>query len=180
MTCNYVKKVGVRQQATIWGAYAKIIGVLRERITSGVLAPGAPVPSEATLCEEFTVVRNTIRRALAALEDEGLVETLPGKGRIVSGGTPAQCAYRRIATDLRGHIRSGRLAAGDILPSEAGIAAQYAVARGTARAALATLENEGLIEARHGKGRYVRLTPGPPSDVVGPPLNVIRPAPGVL
>jgi len=109
------------------------------------------------------VVRDTVRRALAALEVEGLVETLPGKGRIVCDGTPAQCAYRRIATDLRGRIKNGRLAAGDILPSEAGIAAQYAVARGTARAALATLENEELIETRHGKGRYVRRTPGPPT-----------------
>ncbi|MGH3373578.1 MAG: GntR family transcriptional regulator [Actinoallomurus sp.] len=144
------------RQATTWGTYTKITGVLRERITSGVLAPGAPIPSEAALCEEFAVVRNTIRRALATLEDEDLIETLPGKGRTVRGGTPAQCAYRRIATDLRGHPKNGRLTAGDILPSEAGIAAQYGVARGTARAALTTLENEGLIETRHGKGRYVR------------------------
>jgi len=151
----------VSQRATTWGAYAKIASALRESITSGVLAPGASVPSETALCEEFSVVRNTVRRALAALEDEGLIETLPGKGRIVYDGTPAQCEYRRIATDLRGRIKSRRLTAGDILPSEARIATQYGVARGTARAALTTLENEGLIESRHGKGRYVRRTPGP-------------------
>jgi DNA-binding GntR family transcriptional regulator len=153
----------VSRQATAWGTYAKITGVLRERITSGALAPGAPIPSEAALCEEFAVVRNTARRALATLEGEGLIETLPGKGRTVRDGTPAQCAYRRIAADLRTRIKNRQLAPGDILPSEAGIVAQYGVARGTARTALATLANEGLIETRHGKGRYVRRTPGPPT-----------------
>ena len=144
------------QRVTAWGIYAKITGVLRERITSGAFAPEASVPSESALCEEFTVVRNTARRALATLEDEGLIETLPGKGRIVCGRTPAQCKYRRIASNLREYIQSGRLVPGAILPSEAEIVAEYGVARGTAHAALAILENEGLIETRHGKGRYVR------------------------
>ena len=53
---------------TAWGTYAKIADVLRERIVSGGLTPGSPLPSEAALCEEFTVVRNTVRRALGTLE----------------------------------------------------------------------------------------------------------------
>ncbi|MGH3373789.1 MAG: GntR family transcriptional regulator [Actinoallomurus sp.] len=151
-----MKRLTPPQRVTAWGIYAKITGVLRERITSGALAPEASVPSESALCEEFTVVRNTARRALATLEGEGLIETLPGKGRIVCGRAPAQYEYRRIASDFRRHIENGRLIPGDILPSEAEIVAKYGVARGTARAALALLGNEGLIRARHGKGRYVR------------------------
>ena len=141
---------------TAWGTYAKIADVLRERISSGDLAPGSPLPSEAALCAEFTVVRNTVRRALTTLEDEGLIETLPGKGRLVRGDAPSQYEYRRIANDLRSQIEDGELTAGDALPSEATIVEEYGVARGTARSALAALENEGLVEARHGKGRYVR------------------------
>ena len=139
---------------TDWGAYAKIADVLRERFAAE--APGSPLPSEASLCEEFVVVRNTVRRALAILESERLIETLPGKGRVVRGGAPAQYSYRQIAADLRVQINGGGLAPGDALPSEAAIVEDYGVARGTVRAALAVLESEGLIEARHGKGRFVR------------------------
>ena len=144
---------------TAWGAYAQIADALRQRITSGDLAPGSLVPSEAALCEEFAVVRNTVRRALGTLEDEGLIETLPGKGRMVRGDAPTQYEYRRIADELRSRIDSGELAAGDALPSEATIVETYGVARGTARQALADLEQAGLVEARHGKGRYVRRRP---------------------
>lgn len=144
---------------TAWGAYAQIAEVLRQRISGGELVPGSPMPSEAALCDEFAVVRNTVRRALAALEDEGLIETLPGKGRVVRGEAPTQYEYRRIAAELRKRIEGGDLAVGDALPSEAAIVEKYGVARGTARQALAALEHDGLIEARHGKGRFVRRRP---------------------
>ncbi|MGH3377937.1 MAG: GntR family transcriptional regulator [Actinoallomurus sp.] len=139
---------------TGWGAYAKIADILRERFAAE--DPGSPLPSEASLCAEFVVVRNTVRRALAILESERLIETLPGKGRVVRGGAPAQYSYRQIAADLRVQINDGGLTPGDALPSEAAIVDTYGVARGTVRAALAVLEGEGLIEARHGKGRFVR------------------------
>lgn len=144
---------------TAWGAYMQIAETLRRRIVNGDLAPGFLLPSEAMLCEEFTVVRNTVRRALAVLEDEGLIETLPGKGRAVRGAAPQRYAYRRIADELRGQIERGELAPGDVLPSEAALVEQYAVARGTARQALVALEAAGLIAALHGKGRYVRRRP---------------------
>lgn len=153
-------------RSTAWGAYNQIAETLRHRITSGDYPPGSRLPSESALCEEFSVVRNTVRRALGTLEAEGLIETLPGMGRVVrlpgdSGGSKAHALpqYRKIANDLREQIASGRLAPGDALPSEAAIVASYGVSRGTARQALADLEGAGLIEARHGKGRYVRRRP---------------------
>jgi DNA-binding GntR family transcriptional regulator len=139
---------------TAWGAYAKITDILRERFTAE--GPGSPVPSEASLCAEFAVVRSTVRRALATLEREDLIVTLAGKGRFVRGDAPAQYEYRRIAADLRARIRDGDLAPGDALPSEAAIVAAYGVARGTVRAALTVLEREELVETHHGKGRFVR------------------------
>lgn len=146
-------------RSTAWGAYAQIADALRGRIASGDLAPGALLPSEAALCEEFAVVRNTVRRALAALEAEELIKTLAGKGRVVRGGAPTQYEYRRIATDLRRQIESGELPPGNVLPSEAAIVETYGVARGTARQALADLQRAGLIETQHGKGRFVRRRP---------------------
>jgi DNA-binding GntR family transcriptional regulator len=139
-----------------WGAYREIADTVRKRFAD---APaGTPVPSEATLSAEFKVVRNTVRRALAELEDEGLIETIPGRGRVVRRGDSAQSvpAYRRIADDLRAEITTGALASGAQLPSETALVERYAVSRGTARQALALLVADGLIDVVHGKGRYVR------------------------
>jgi len=149
----------VNPRSTAWGAYAQIADALRARIASGDLAPGALLPSEAALCEEFAVVRNTVRRAFAVLEGDELIETLPGKGRMVRGDAPSQYEYRRIATDLRGQIESGEFLPGSVLPSEAALVERYGVARGTARQALADLERTGLAETQHGKGRFVRRRP---------------------
>lgn len=146
-------------RSTAWGAYAQIADALRARIASGELPAGALLPSEAELCQEFTVARNTARRALAVLEDEGLIATFPGKGRAVCGDVPTLYTYLRIAAELRQRIDSGDLGPGDVVPSEATLVSRYGVARGTARQALAHLETAGLIEVRHGKGRFVRRRP---------------------
>ncbi|ANY06390.1 hypothetical protein AFB00_08900 [Pseudonocardia sp. HH130630-07] len=61
----------------------------------------------------------------------------------------------RIADELRARIRDGLLQPGAMLPSEAGLAEQHDVARGTVRAALAVLVDEELIEVVPGVGRRV-------------------------
>ncbi|MDD6790550.1 MAG: winged helix-turn-helix domain-containing protein, partial [Thermobifida fusca] len=58
---------------TAWGTYTRITNALRQRITAGTYAPGTRLPSEAALCAEFSVARNTVRRALSVLQDEGLI-----------------------------------------------------------------------------------------------------------
>jgi GntR family transcriptional regulator len=45
--------------------------------------PGARLPSITTLMQEHGVARNTARRALAILEDEGLIEIVHGWGSFV-------------------------------------------------------------------------------------------------
>lgn len=146
-------------RATAWGAYTAIADALRARIADGYLKPGLLLPSESALCAEFRVARNTVRRALDRLATDGLIEVRPGRGRVVAQpGTPAETVprYRRIADDLRQLVESGELRPGDALPSEAELTEKYGVSRGTARHALAELEGAGLVEAVHGKGRYVR------------------------
>ncbi|MEQ4715729.1 MULTISPECIES: GntR family transcriptional regulator [unclassified Nonomuraea] len=65
--------------------------------------------------------------------------------------------YRRIADGLRARILSGELRDGDRLPGENALMAEYAIARATARQALAVLINEGLAVPKRGSGVYVRL-----------------------
>lgn len=72
-------------------------------------------------------------------------------------GSAEKVASRdNIADDLREKIRTGILGPGAKLPSETEVKGQYGVSQTTARAALAVLRGEGLIEVKHGKGSYVR------------------------
>ncbi len=61
----------------------------------------------------------------------------------------------QIAERLRAAVEKGDFAPGDRLPSETEINRLFGVSRTTARAALDTLEHEGLITRRAGKGSIV-------------------------
>ncbi|GAA0264725.1 GntR family transcriptional regulator [Cryptosporangium japonicum] len=144
---------------TAWRAYVHIADVLRRRVSDGALTAGALLPSESALSAEFGVVRNTVRRALGVLESEGLIETLPGRGRVVKvpgDDSSSGLAYRRIAADLRGAITRGERPPGTQLPSESSLMTTYGVSRGTARQALAALAAVGLVESIQGRGWFVR------------------------
>jgi GntR family transcriptional regulator len=54
--------------------------VLRDRILTGVFANGARLPNEHDLAEAHGVSRVTVRRALAELEQEQLIERRPSAG----------------------------------------------------------------------------------------------------
>ncbi|MEU7140862.1 GntR family transcriptional regulator [Nocardia sp. NPDC046473] len=64
--------------------------------------------------------------------------------------------YELIAEELRQRILSKELSPGDRVPGEAALTEQFRVSVPTVRQALAVLRHEGLIEARHGVGTYVR------------------------
>lgn len=65
-------------------------------------------------------------------------------------------AYRRIADDLRAKIKSGQLAPGAVLPSEAELREEYGVSNTVVRNAILILKAEQLVEGRQGAGVYVR------------------------
>ncbi len=58
----------------------QIEAVIRGRISTGEYPPGTRLPSTTTLAQEFDVAPRTIRKALAPLAAEGLIETRPGWG----------------------------------------------------------------------------------------------------
>jgi GntR family transcriptional regulator len=64
--------------------------------------------------------------------------------------------YRRIADDVREDILSGRIPAGERIPSENELAERYGTSRGVARRAIATLRAEGLIVTGQGRPAVVR------------------------
>ena len=64
----------------------RVYRLVAEQIAQGELAPGAQLPSERSLCDQLHVSRTTVRRALAALSEDGLVESAPGRGTFVTGG----------------------------------------------------------------------------------------------
>ena len=74
--------------------------------------------------------------------------------------TENQATYLRVADELRRRIDSGALAPGTKAPSEAQLAAEFAVARGTIRQALKSLEGSGLLVTVSGRGRYVSAPDG--------------------
>ena len=62
----------------------------------------------------------------------------------------------QLADDLRQNIADGDLRAGDKLPSEAELMADYGVSRIVVRMAVEALQNEGLVTKQQGKGTFVR------------------------
>ena len=72
-----------------------------------------------------------------------------------------QPRYRQLADELRALIASGRLQAGDLLPTEMELCASHDVSRHTAREALRVLSDDRLIVRRQGAGSVVSDVPGP-------------------
>jgi GntR family transcriptional regulator, vanillate catabolism transcriptional regulator len=94
---------------------------LRELILSGEFGPGARM-SELPLVDRLGVSRTPVRLALAALEHEGLLRTLPGGGYAIREFTSADVAD---AIDLRGVLE--------------GTAVRFAIERGASRRDLRAL-----------------------------------------
>lgn len=65
-----------------------------------------------------------------------------------------------LVDNLGQRIRGGRLAAGDKLPSESAIMAEFGVSRTVVREAISKLQAAGLVDTRHGVGSFV-LAPAP-------------------
>jgi len=62
--------------------------ILHERILDGIFLPGDKLPSEQELSQELGVSRGTVRSALAALSNQGLIDRRQGDGTYVSSTSP--------------------------------------------------------------------------------------------
>lgn len=82
--------------------YHQVYLVLREQLQEGRFADG--LPGELALAEQFGVARVTVRKALAQLEDEGLIERAPGRGTMPRA--PAQAPTRGAGARLTGLLEN--------------------------------------------------------------------------
>ena len=65
-------------------AYARLRQAVQNLIDRGVLQPGQALPSERDLCQQLSLSRVTVRRALAGLVEAGLLTQRHGAGSFVA------------------------------------------------------------------------------------------------
>ncbi|SEL64343.1 GntR family transcriptional regulator [Nonomuraea pusilla] len=86
--------------------YQQVAAELRRAIYSGVLGPGAQLPTEAQLMEDHGVSRNTVRLALGELVNEGLVSRTPRRGTVVRDRRPLLIyPQRELEPQPKGELR---------------------------------------------------------------------------
>ena len=83
--------------------HRQIFLVLRDGIIQGTYAAGTALPTEEALVATFGVARATVRRALADLQSEGLVQRRHGSGTFVRADlrTAAEMTNLSYIDDLR-------------------------------------------------------------------------------
>lgn len=77
---------------------------LQDAISRGNLQPGQKLPGENELAQQFGISRVTVRRALAALSDQGLVIRRPGMGTVVQAPSVSSSIITADVSNLLPHI----------------------------------------------------------------------------
>jgi DNA-binding FadR family transcriptional regulator len=72
---------------------------LRQRIAAGEWSASGRLPPERDLAAEYGVARNTLRRAIQAITDHGLLERHIGRGTFLNDRTSELCAIIRCMTE---------------------------------------------------------------------------------
>jgi len=76
--------------------YLQLVDQVKRAAASGALVAGEALPSIRPLAEELRVNRNTVAKAYAELESQGVIESLAGKGCFVTAReTPFKKDVRR-------------------------------------------------------------------------------------
>lgn len=73
------ERAAVFQRVRVEPAYKAVSAEIERHILNGNLPPGAPLPTEQTLCERFGVHRSTVREAIRQVEQEGLLQRREGR-----------------------------------------------------------------------------------------------------
>jgi len=64
--------------------YLQVVDQIKSAAASGVLQPGESLPSIRPLAEQLRINRNTVSKAYAELENQGVIQTMAGKGCFVA------------------------------------------------------------------------------------------------
>lgn len=120
-------------RSPIWQAIAQ---TLTDDIAQGHYAPGDRLPTEAECAARFGVNRHTVRHALAALAEAGLIHTRRGSGAYVAA-RPADYALGRRTRFHQNLTAAGRspgrqISRAETRPCDTGEAAALALPAGAA------------------------------------------------
>ncbi len=129
--------------------WRRIADELEQSIVGGRFAPGSRLPGEIELAESFGVNRHTVRRAIAALAERGMVRAERGSGTYVE---PPRIAYPIRArtrfseiVGAAGRAVSGRLTTSAVEPAEPEIARRLRLKPATAVLRLELLRHADRI-----------------------------------
>src|SRR5579863_6197138 len=76
--------------------YLQVVDQIKAAAASGAMQSGEPLPSIRPLAEELRLNRNTVAKAYTELENQGVIETIPGKGCFVKpNNSPLKKEVRR-------------------------------------------------------------------------------------
>jgi GntR family transcriptional regulator len=78
----YLSQEGINFKSPI---YLQLREVIRSRIEDGEYLPGMAIPSENDLADTYKINRMTVRNAIDALVNEGILKRVQGKGVYVIG-----------------------------------------------------------------------------------------------
>ncbi|HTV75160.1 MAG TPA: GntR family transcriptional regulator [Candidatus Acidoferrales bacterium] len=93
--------------------YVQLRDQMKRAVALGVLSPGERLPTVKALALELTINPNTVARVYRELENEGVIETSPGRGSFVARGQGRQSAVeacgdvaRAVIADAIRHVRA--------------------------------------------------------------------------
>ncbi|RZL10948.1 MAG: GntR family transcriptional regulator [Rubrivivax sp.] len=115
--------------------YSRIRDEIRGRIAIGQWRAHQQIPSEAALMQQYGVSRITVRQAVQALEQQGLIVKVPGKGSFVAPPKPYQELTQlqgfAEAMSRQGHVAINRVVDVITQPAPALVAQRLALAEGS-------------------------------------------------
>lgn len=91
--------------------YDQIAGQIKAKILEGTAREGEMLPSVRSLSKELKISALTVKKAYDALEHEGFINTVHGKGSFIAGTNPRLLMeeYRKkVESDLEMAILKGR------------------------------------------------------------------------
>ncbi len=93
--------------------YEQIASQIRDAILSGDLGEGDALPSIRSLATDLRVSVITTKRSYTELESQGFIDTIPGKGSFVAGGSGdllREQRIRQVERQLEAALSSARSA----------------------------------------------------------------------
>lgn len=136
--------------------YEDIVLQIRGMIDRGELRRGDKLPPERRLAEMFSVSRNTVREAIKALAEQGLLESRQGAGTYVSDAeeedfaTSLAGAIVRMQPELRDVFEVRKM----IEPEIAAMAARNATSEQVTRMEALLVEQARVIESGDSGGSF--------------------------